>query len=75
MESPKRSIAKTVSWRIWATIITAVVTWIMTGKLETALTVGLIDTSVKFFVYFFHERMWNKIDYGRMPPGPAEYEI
>jgi uncharacterized membrane protein len=75
MESPKRSIAKTVSWRIWATIITAVVTWVMTGKLETALTVGLIDTSVKFFVYFFHERMWNRIDYGRMPPGPAEYEI
>jgi len=75
MESHKRSIAKTVSWRVWATIITAVVTWIMTGKLETALTVGLIDTSVKFFVYFFHERMWNKIDYGRMPPRPAEYEI
>ena len=73
METPKRSIAKTISWRVVATIITGVVTWFMTGRLDFAVTVGLADTLVKFFIYYAHERMWTRILYGKVRP--LEYEI
>lgn len=73
METPKRSIAKTISWRAVATIITGVVTYFLTGRLDFAVTVGLADTLVKFFIYYAHERMWTRISYGKIRP--LEYEI
>lgn len=73
METPKRSIAKTISWRVVATLITGVVTYLLTGRLDFAVTVGLADTLVKFFLYYAHERMWTRILYGKVRP--LEYEI
>lgn len=75
MESHARSIAKTISWRICATIITMLVVLVSTGKVLFAVEIGLIDTTIKLAVYFFHERAWNKVNYGRMVSKPAEYEI
>jgi uncharacterized membrane protein len=73
LETPKRSIAKTISWRVVATIITGGVTYFLTGRFDFAVTVGLADTLVKFFVYYVHERMWTRILYGKIRP--LEYEI
>lgn len=73
METQKRSIAKTISWRIVATIITGVVTYFLTGRLDFAVSVGLADTGVKFFTYYAHERMWTRISYGKVRP--LDYEI
>lgn len=68
METPKRSIAKTISWRFVATIITGVVTYFLTGRLDFAVTVGLADTFVKFFTYYAHERIWTRILFGKVRP-------
>ncbi len=82
MESRRRSIAKTFSWRFIATIVTMSVTYFITtsgsslGKGTTALVVGLLDTSIKFGIYFFHERAWNKVNYGRETSRKAgDFEI
>ena len=74
MESRKRSIAKAVSWRVIATVITSVIVLALTGKWEFAATIGLADTCLKFFIYLSHERLWNRIDYGRERKQP-EYFI
>jgi uncharacterized membrane protein len=73
-ETNRRSIAKSLSWRVLAAVITSVVVFCMTGRLEFAAKIGLIDTAVKLLVYFGHERLWNKIDYGRVPAAP-DYEV
>lgn len=73
MDSHKRSILKTVSWRVAATIITAGVTFFLTGRAELAVTVGLGDAAVKLVIYYFHERLWTRIRYG--VSRPADYEI
>lgn len=74
MESNRRSIAKALSWRILATAITTVLVYLLTGKGEFAAKVGLADTTLKFIIYFGHERLWNRIDYGREQKQP-EYII
>ena len=74
MESKRRSVAKTLSWRFCATIITTAVTYAATGKLEFALTIGLADTTIKMGAYFFHERLWNRVSFGR-ELSKAEYQI
>jgi uncharacterized membrane protein len=73
IDSPKRSIAKSISWRILAGIITACVALYMTGQLGFAAKIGLVDTTVKLLIYFVHERIWNKINYGRVTT--PDYEV
>ena len=73
LETRRRSMAKSVSWRICAGFITAGVALAMTGQLAFAAKIGLVDTTVKLGIYFFHERLWNKIDYGRVPA--PDYEV
>ena len=65
MDSLKRSIAKTLSWRFVGTLLTTILLYIATGQLAIAIGFGLIDTLVKFVAYFIHERVWNKIKFGR----------
>jgi len=49
MEKLERSVAKAISWRFFAVVITFVIVWLLTRKVEFALTVGLLDTLVKIF--------------------------
>ena len=72
-DSPYRSMAKSVSWRIFAIIITTTVAWIVTGEMKYAATIGIVDTSIKLVVYYFHERTWNRIHFGKLKP--PEYNI
>lgn len=73
MDSHRRSLLKTISWRVMATLITGVVTLILTGRIDFAITVGLGDTFVKIFLYYAHERIWSRIRFGQIKP--PEYQI
>jgi uncharacterized membrane protein len=64
-ETRARSIAKTLSWRVLATFITAAVAFAVTSDAKVAVAVGLADTLIKLVIYFMHERLWNRISYGR----------
>jgi len=64
-ETHKRSILKAVSWRTWATITTAIIVFIFTGEFALALTVGLLEVIAKMGLYVLHERLWQRIKYGK----------
>lgn len=61
----KRSLAKTLSWRIVGTLDTIIISWVITGTLGLALSIGLIELVTKMTLYYFHERIWNKIKWGK----------
>ena len=64
-ENVKRSLLKTISWRIIGTLDTILISWIITGALSLAFSIGFIELVTKMVLYFFHERAWNKINWGR----------
>ena len=64
-ESPKRSIAKSISWRLVGTLDTIIISWIVTGTLSLAFSIGTIELVTKMVLYFFHERIWNTIKWGK----------
>lgn len=64
-EKPLRSIAKTISWRFIGTLDTIVISWILTGQMETALAIGSVELVTKMILYFGHERIWNSINFGK----------
>ena len=72
-ESRRRSVAKAISYRVFATMVTASIAWALTGRLSTAAKIGVIDGVMKLFGYFLHERLWTRVKYGL--PKPPEYEI
>ncbi|MGB5370680.1 MAG: DUF2061 domain-containing protein [Flavobacteriaceae bacterium] len=64
-ERPVRSIAKSISWRLIGTLDTILISWIITGKVKVALSIGLVELFTKMLLYFFHERIWNQIGWGK----------
>ncbi|MBU4284952.1 DUF2061 domain-containing protein [Patescibacteria group bacterium] len=65
MPTKKRSIAKTVTFRIIATISTMFLVWIFTDSISLAGAIGGIDLLVKTILYYFHERAWSRVVWGR----------
>ena len=59
--SHARSLTKALTWRVTATLTTAVIAYIVTGEIGTAAVIGGIEFVVKFFIYYGHERVWNLI--------------
>lgn len=63
-QTKKRHLAKTVSWRIIGTLDTMVLAWIITGNPVTGLKIGVAEVITKMLLYYGHERVWYKIDFG-----------
>ena len=64
-ERPIRSIAKAVSWRVVGTLDTLIVSYFLTDEIVLATSIASVDFGTKLVLYFFHERMWNKIKWAR----------
>ncbi|CAM1373554.1 DUF2061 domain-containing protein [Tenacibaculum xiamenense] len=64
-EKPIRSVVKSISWRAVGTLDTILISWIITGQVKTALSIGGIELVTKMLLYFFHERVWNSIKWGK----------
>ncbi len=66
IESKKRSIAKTISWRICATFTTMTIVYIFTKEIGLSLGVGVLEVISKMILYYLHERGWGKATWGRV---------
>lgn len=73
-EKHYRSVVKALSWRATGTLDTIVVSYLVTGKFGLALSIGFVELFTKIGLYYVHERLWNRISFGRAKPG-RDYEI
>lgn len=64
-EKPIRSVAKALSWRVIGTLDTLVVSYFLTEKITVAVSIASVDFLTKMVLYFFHERLWNSIKWGK----------
>ena len=65
IDSVSRSLAKAISWSITGTIDTFIISWLITGQLLLASGIAATEVITKIFIYWVHERVWNKIQWGR----------
>ena len=56
---------KTITFRVCATIGTVLIVFAFTGRLLLSLGVGAVETVVKLILYYVHERVWDKIRWGK----------
>ena len=64
-ESNKRSLVKTISWRLTGSSATFIITYLIAGDFTIAGTVAVIQVIANTLLYYVHERLWNKINWGR----------
>ena len=60
-DTKKRTMAKTITWRITASLTTFLIAWILTGDILVGASIGSIEAIAKIFLYYFHERIWTNI--------------
>jgi len=64
-ETNIRSIAKGFSWRFFATSVTVVIVYIFFGRLDLAIAAGIIETISKVILYYVHEKIWQRVQWGK----------
>lgn len=64
LETIKRSFLKSISYRLFGTSLTILITFAISRKLEMSVAVGTLDLVLKILFYFFHERIWQHIPFG-----------
>jgi uncharacterized membrane protein len=62
----KRTLAKTMTWRVTASLTTFLIAWILTGDLLIGASIGSIEAITKIFLYYLHERIWNNINWAKI---------
>jgi uncharacterized membrane protein len=65
VETQKRSFVKSITYRTAATIVLVVSSWIFTEDFFQTSAITISFTILATIVYYFHERIWDKIKWGR----------
>jgi len=60
-----RSVWKSISWRVLASCDTVLISYLITGSIAIAASIGSIEVLTKMILYYFHERAWNRFEFGR----------
>ena len=66
LETLRRSVAKTISYRVIILILDFTSIYLFTGKLEVALGFMVVSNIYTTLIYFFHERAWEKVKWGKI---------
>ena len=60
-----RYVFKTFTYKTISIAITILAGWLLTGSPAIGLSLGLVEVTVKLFIYYQHEEVWSKIDFGK----------
>lgn len=64
-DSFKRSLVKSIGYRLIIIILDFSTVYIFTGKVNIALGFMLVSNAYTTIVYFLHERLWDRIKWGK----------
>ena len=71
-EKAMRSLGKVVTWRVLVTITNFIGGYLASGSWAVGLGVVSFALVVNSILYFFHERVWNRIDAGKTVNDPVQ---
>jgi uncharacterized membrane protein len=64
-ENAKRSLAKSITFRVLVITSDFVIISLITHRYDLALAVIIFSNLASATIYYLHERVWNKIKWGR----------
>ena len=65
--TPKRSIAKAASWETFSNLVCFALAYATFGNLGGCVAFTLICFAVKLILFYYHERIWHQVEWGKKP--------
>jgi uncharacterized membrane protein len=75
VETRKRSLVKSVTWRAIGVVVLGLVTWMVTRNWKQVSVITLVFESTQIVLYYLHERTWLKVKWGRIRHPLEEIEV
>lgn len=72
-DSNMKSLLKSISWRIVGTLDTILISFVVTGQLTMALSIGSVEVVSKILLYYLHERAWETASKAKVHEPEKEY--
>ena len=65
-ETVKRTLVKTITYRIFIMTLDFTSIYLFTGKVNIAIGFMIVSNIYTTTGYFFHERIWDRIKWGKL---------
>jgi len=65
MDTTTRTIVKAVCWQVLGLIVMTLVGYLFTGSVVTGGAVALIGAAIGLVTYYLHEKLWERVPWGR----------
>ena len=75
METHKRSMVKSLTWRVIGVVLLGGIAYAVTRDWKEMSIITIIFHTVRMVLYYYHERIWLKIKWGRIRHPLDEIEI
>ena len=63
--SKRRSLVKTITWRVIATTDTFILAWLFTSDEVIEESIAGLEVVTKLVLYYMHERGWSSLEWGQ----------
>ena len=70
----RRSVVKSITWRMFASLDTFILAYLITGQLSWGASIAGAEVLTKMVLYYVHERVWNRLSFGRVK-GKDDFNI
>lgn len=64
-DTTTRSLTKTISWRLTGSGATFTIAYLIGGSFAVAGTIAVVQMITNTILYFIHERVWDRITWGK----------
>ncbi len=66
LETRTRAWIKSIVWRILGIAVLGTIAWLVTHSWKEMTIITIIFHGVRVILYYFHERVWERISWGRI---------
>ena len=75
MDTKKRSWAKSITWRVVGIILLGLITYLITRNWKAMTTITVLFHCIRVILYYYHERIWGRISWGKLKHPLAELPV
>ena len=75
MDTKKRSWVKSIVWRVIGIVLLGVISYLITGNWKEMTSITVLFHGIRVIMYYYHERLWERVSWGRLQHPLAELPV
>jgi len=75
MDTKKRSWVKSIAWRVIGIVLLGLISYLITGNWKEMTIITILFHSIRVIMYYYHERLWERVSWGKLKHPLAELPV